>query len=241
MVTLLAALLALAGCKQDMDNTILSDYLYDYAPVNKGHYVIYDVDSIVYNFVQPSIQNVDTIRYQVKELIADTFYDNLSRVSYRLELYRRPNSSVAFSDIDRVWYSYISKNTYERVEDDLRFIKLVFPPITGQTWSGNQYLPATDTTKDVYQAYAGWTYTYTSVNVPTTVNGQSFDSTLVVTGVNNENLVDKKLSRETYARHVGLIYKEWEKINKQDVTSSWDAPYKANGFRIRMRINSYHP
>jgi hypothetical protein len=59
-----ASLLVLAGCKQDMDNTKLSPYLYDYAPVNTGHYVIYDVDSIVFRFVNPDSQFVDTVHYQ---------------------------------------------------------------------------------------------------------------------------------------------------------------------------------
>ena len=230
----------LAACNQDSDNVKLSDFLYDYAPVNTGHYVIYDVDSIAYNFVSP-FQNVDTVHYQIKEVVQDTFYDNLGKMSYRLEEYKRSDSTTVFNAIDpNAWYSYLSKNTYEKVEFDFRFIKLVFPPIIGNTWKGNQYLPTSDTISDVYQIYAGWDYTYTAVNIPTTINGLHFDSTLVATGVNRENKVDKKLSRETYARHIGLIYKEWEILNKQDVNSSWDAPNQVNGFRIRMRVNSYH-
>ena len=241
LASLIVSLLILAGCKQDIDSTKLSPYLYDYAPVNTGHYVIYDVDSIRYKFVQPDSQYVDTIHYQIKELVQDTFYDNLGKISYRLEISKRYDTMQPLDVVDRAWYSYLSRNTYEKNEDDLRFIKLIFPPINGETWKGNSYLPASDTTTDTYQAYANWTYTYSAVNLPKAVNGNAFDSALVVTEVDNQNLIDKKLSRETYARHVGLIYKEWEIINKQDVTSSWDAPYKANGFRIRMRIHSYHP
>jgi hypothetical protein len=238
--SIIVSLLILAGCKQDIDKTTLSPYLYDYAPVNTGHYVVYDVDSIRYNFVLPDSQYVDTIHYQIKELVQDTFYDNLGNLSYRLEISKRYDTMQPLNVVDRAWYSYTSKNTYEKNEDDLRFIKLVFPPINGVTWKGNSYLPASDTNSDVYKTYAGWTYTYSAVNLPKAVNGNAFDSTLVVTEVDNQNLIDKKLSRETYARHVGLIYKEWEIINKQDVASSWAAPNMAVGFRIRMKIHTYH-
>ena len=237
---ILTIAVVLASCNQDSADVKLSDYLYDYAPVNTGHYVIYDVDSISYNYVSP-FQNIDTVHYQIKELVQDTFYDNLGKMSYRLEIYKRADSNTVFAAIDpHAWYSYLSKNTYEKVEYDLRFIKLVFPPIAGTTWKGNQYLPASDTTSDIYQIYAGWDYSYTAINVPATMNGLHFDSTLVATGIDKSNLIDKKLSRETYARHVGLIYKEWEILNKQDVSSSWDAPNQVNGFRVRMKVNSYH-
>ena len=237
--TIMALMLILAGCKQDKDNTTLAPMQYDYAPVSVGHYVIYDVDSIRYNYLAPDTQLIDTIHYQLREFMQDTFRDNLGNISYRIELSKRYDTLTSWNVVNRAWYSTLSRNTYEKNEDDLRFIKLVFPPVDGITWRGNSYLPTSDTNSTTYKAYAGWVYTYSSVNHWSIVNGLTFDSTLVVTEVDNENLIDKKLSRETYAKHVGLIYKEWEIINKQDVASPWTAPYKAVGWRIRQRIHSY--
>jgi hypothetical protein len=239
LVSLIATILILAGCKQDKDSTTLSPYLYDYAPVYTGHYVLYDVDSVVFSYTDP-VQTADTIHYQIQEFIQDTFYDNLGKVSYRIEVSKRYDTLMPLDVVNRAWYSSLSRNTYEKNEDDFRFIKLIFPPINGQTWNGNSYLPVVDTSSGIYKAYVGWVYTYSDVNLPKTVNGLPFDSTLVVTEINEENKIDKKLSREIYARHVGLIYKEWEIINKQDVNSSWDAPYKATGFRIRQRVHAYN-
>ncbi|MBS1618340.1 MAG: hypothetical protein JST76_07470 [Bacteroidetes bacterium] len=235
---IIAALLALAGCKQDTDKMTLSPMLYDYAPQHVGHYLIYDVDSITYSYSDP-VQTVDTVHYQIQELISDSFYDNLGNVAYRIEVSKRYDTISSLSVVDRAWYSFRTRNTYEKVEDDLHFIKLVFPPVNGITWNGNSYLPASDTTSDIYQTYAGWTYTYSEVNSPKAINGLGFDSALVVTEVNEENLINKKLSRETYALHVGLMYKEWEVINKQDVSASWNTPNKATGFRIRWRLHAY--
>jgi hypothetical protein len=241
LASIIASLLALAGCKQDTDSTKLSPYLYDYLPVDIGHYVIYDVDSTNYKFILPDSQYITPVHYQIRELVQDTFYDNLGHLSYRLEIAKRYDTTQPFNVVDRAWYSALYTNRYEKVEDDLRFIKFVFPPLNGVNWQGNTYLPATDTTSDTYQVYAGWTYTFTSVNAPATINGLHFDSTAVVTEVNQQNLIDKKLSVETYARHVGLVDKEWVVLDKQDVSSSWDAPNQATGFIISMKIHSYNP
>lgn len=237
----LSALLILAGCKQDMDNTKLAPYLYDYAPVNVGHSIVYDVDSVEFNYIQGNTQIVDTFHYQIKELVSDTFYDVNGKVNYRLEIYKRTDTTQPFTTVYQAYYALQLKSSYERVENDLHFVKLVFPPLMNENWQGNEYIPANDTVADTYQPYAGWTYKYTSVNAPATINGLHFDSTVVVTGINEQNLINDALSRETYARHVGLIYKEWEVLTKQDVTSGWDYPNQANGFRIRMRIHSYTP
>ena len=230
-------LLAMICCKKETDEFTI-DYQVAYVPTATGHWVVYDVDSIRYNFIDPSTQQVDTIRYQQRETITDTFYDNLGRIAQRLELARRPNSSAAWV-LDRVWYSVKTGTTYEKVENDLRFLKLVFPPYKDITWKGNQYIPASDTGNQAYKIYAGWNYKITEVNVPATFNGLLFDSTLTVTQVDEENLIDKKRSVEQFAKGVGLIYKEWILLNKQDVISPWSNPYKANGAKVFMRINSH--
>ena len=237
-----SAILLLAGCKQDVDTTKLSPYLYDYTPVNVGHTVIYDVDSVRFNYLNGDTQQVDTFHYQLKLVVQDTFLDVNSKVNFRMETWKRVDTTQPFI-IDHAWYCFTTRNTFEIVENDLHFIKFVFPPVMGANWQGNEYLPANDTVADTYRPYAGWTYTVTSVNAPTTVNNMRFDSTVVITEINTEprDKVYGALSRNTYARHIGLIYKEWEVINKQSVRSTYEYPDSANGFRIRMRIHSYTP
>jgi hypothetical protein len=241
-IILVAALLLVAGCKQDMDNTKLAPYMYAYAPVDVGHSVTYDVDSISYNYLQGDSQLIDTTYYQLMEKIIDTFYDINGVVNYGIAVYKRYDTTQPFPVSSyQAWKCIESRNTYETFENDLHFVKLTFPPINGNTWLGNEYLPANDTIADTYQIYNGWTYTYTSVNTPAMVNGHNLDSTVVVSEVNTEltNLIMGVVSQETYALHVGLVYKQFEVINKQDPTSSWTMPNQAVGFRIRMYYHSY--
>ena len=238
---MICALLLVAACKQDTDNTRLAPKLYDYVPLNVGHSVTYDVDSVVFLSVGGASQVTDTFHYQIKEVVQDTFYDVNGKIRYQIYEYKRTDTTQAFVIWqEKAWW--INNGTsFETQENDLHFVKLVFPPLIGVNWMGNEYIPANDTVSDTYQPYAGWKYTYTSVNAPATINGIHLDSTAVVTEINSQNLINDALSRETYARHIGLVYKEWEIIDKQDVTSGWDYPNQANGFRIRMRLHSYTP
>jgi len=226
----------LSSCKKDKYTDTLN-YMYEYQPLAIGQYTIYDVDSVNYNYIDP-IQYTDTNHYQQMEKITDTMYDNENRINYRFELYRRTDSTSAWS-IWKVWYGLTTKTNYERQEDDLRFAKLVFPPVVDKHWNGNLYIPSNDS--NIFKVYNKWDYHYTAVGGSATVNGKTFSETVSVSQVDEENLIDKRLSKEIYAKKVGLIYKEFAVINKQDIGSPWAYPFEAVGFRIVMQVNSYGP
>ncbi len=218
-------------------------YEYEYYPLDSGRYIIYDVDSIKYSW-QPTvgsdyIQYRDTIRYQLKEYYAGTFYDSFQgNLKYRIEYYRRKSQDEPWQN-DRVWYALKTSTSLQRQEDDLRFLKLVFPPREGYTWDGTSLIPKTG----VYEFLTDWKFKYEDVGKPLTVNGKDFEKTLTVTHISTgeSNLLEYQYSKEIFAKGVGIIYKDWDKIEKQLVSSSWENPQKANGHRLRMRINSYYP
>ncbi len=220
-----AVCVLLFACR-DKQDTLDIDYKYGYFPLDTGRYIVYDVDSV---FSYNSNFTRDTIHYQLKELVADTFYDNLDRLNYRLELYRRSNSTSPWV-IDRVWYAIKTQYNAQKVEDDIRFIKLVFSPEQDKAWNGNIYVPTTDPFRD----YKNWDYHYETVDVPYSINGFSFDSSLTVSAVNDSTFISKRLRKEIYAKNIGMIYQDWEIKNKQSA-GSWDTG-QWNGFSIRMRM-----
>lgn len=219
---------SLPSCKDKKDN-YTPDYLYSYAPLDSGHYVIYDVDSITYNYSNP-VYKRDTAHYQLKEEVGDTAYDNLDELTYHLDLYRRPNSSYPWT-FDRRWRVKRTTTNFQKTEDDVKFVKLVFMPRIGDTWNGNEYIPTTDP----FKIFQNWDYKYEAVNSPYSINTFNFDSTLTVSEVDNENLIEKTLRKEVYALHVGMIYQEWESMTKTKVVLKWDTAAET-GFRIRMRM-----
>ena len=215
----------LYSCK-DKSDTLDIDYKLSYLPLDTGKYLVYDVDSI---FSYNTNFTRDTVHYQLKELVADTFYDNTNTLNYRLELYRRADALSPWA-IDRVWYAKKTAYNVQKIEDDIRLIKLVFPPEVGKTWDGNLYLPTTEPFRD----FKNWNYHYENVDVPYSINGFNFDSTLLAVDVNDSTFVDKHLRKEVYAKNFGMIYQEWE-IKTKQYPDGWDTG-RWNGFSIKMRL-----
>jgi hypothetical protein len=109
----------------------------------------------------------------------------------------------------------------DKNEDDLHFIKLVFPIIEGKTWSGNKQIAAIDENEYLKD----WVYVYQNVDKPFTIGAETFDSTLLVLQVDDENLIEKKYAYERYAKGVGMIAKEIQFLGKQrDLSNGWDYP-----------------
>lgn len=228
IVAFISFVIWLSGCNKK--DTLDINYHYSYYPLSLGHYVTYNVDSIQYSFTEnPDTYKRDTIRYQLKELVADTFYDNENELNYRLELYRRPDTLSSFS-LWKVWYVKADLLNIQKIEDDIRFIKLTFPPKEGYEWNGNLYVPTTDP----YRVFRDWNYIYSDVHNSYSLGNLNFDSTLTVTQIDDEDLIEKTLRKEIFAKNVGLIYQEWEYLTKQKVQLNWQNGPE-NGFRIRMR------
>lgn len=189
----IACMLLIVSCKKDKPVTPIN-YSYNYFPDNVGHYVIYNVDSISVN--QLSVTIVDTFRYQIKEVIDSIFPDASGRPTQRISRYKRSDSTQPWV-IQKVWSGNLTQTTAERVEDNYRFVRLIFPVSVNATWNGN-----------VYNTLGEMDYQYTAVDVPSSINNTNFDSTLTVLQDSNVNLVQHQFYLEKYARNVGLVYKD---------------------------------
>jgi hypothetical protein len=184
-------LISVASCS-DEESTSPSGLLYSYIPVNVGHELIYDVSLITKDeFSQQS----DTFYYQVKEVIESVFLDNQGRPTQRLERYRRDSVQDPWVIAD-VWTSNLSSTKYEKNEDNVPYVKLVFPVSYGGTWNGN-----------VLNTYEPAEYEYISLNDPATIGATYFDSTLTVLQADLQTFIDTVYSEERYAAGVGMVYR----------------------------------
>lgn len=193
-----------SSCKKEKDPDI--DMGYNYFPDQVGKYVVYDVDSFYYDDV--ALQ-MDTFKFQIKEKIQSTYLDNQNRTTLRLERYARYyNASIPYSALPwvlrDVWAENRTATTAEKVEENVRFIKLIFAPKREKTWNGN----AQNTNGDQ-------TYSYQFVDLPRTIGGTSFDSVLQVNQKDNSSLISKAYYIEQYAKRTGLVYKQVIDIQSQ--------------------------
>jgi hypothetical protein len=192
---LAATFFLFSACKKDEK---IPDAGYSYFPNNIGHWCIYEVDSTVYDGFDHDTTNY---RYQVKEVIESYFTDNSGRQAMRVERYKRPYiDTIPYANlpwtISRVWTFVRTSSEAEKVEEDQRFIRLTFVPRELKKWDGN-----------AYNTIGAWSYKYTSVDAPYSINSMSFDSTLNVVQKLDTNKLDYRIYNERYARHVGMIEK----------------------------------
>jgi len=199
------------SCKKEKDPD--PDMGYNYFPNQVGKYVIYDVDSFYYNDFNVPL-TIDTFKFQVKEKIQSTYLDNQNRTTLRLERYVRfynllvPYSSMPWVLRD-VWAANRTATTAEKVEENVRYIKLAFAVKQDQTWNGN-----------AQNILGEQTYSYTFINQPRTIGDTSFDSVLQVNQLDEASIINKRYSIEKYAKRTGLIYKQVIDIESQP-NSAW--------------------
>jgi hypothetical protein len=229
----LVYLLTIVSCKKQ--SNYVANYQYYYYPLDSGYSRIYNVDSVLFSY--NGVYMRDTVTYQWMEVIGDTFHDNLNQVNQKLLFYRRADSTQPWV-FDRQWYALLTTTNLQIVEDDLRYIKLVFPPSLNETWNGNLYLPTT--TLDMYQIFANWNYYYENTDTSFTINGNNLNNVMTVSEVNNVNLLNKTVRTEMYAPNIGMVYQEWEGLTKQNTTVGWDSGAE-QGFSVHMWLVSHNP
>lgn len=192
------------SCKKDKDTA--PDMGYNYFPDQVGKYVVYDVDSFYYDGV-PTI--IDTFKFQLKEKIQSTYLDNQNRTTLRLERYiRNYNPLVPYASLPwvlrDVWAENRTATTAEKVEENVRFIKLAFAVKQGQTWDGN-----------AQNTIGTQKYSYEFINQARTIGGSAFDSVLQVNQQDESSIIHKIYYIEKYAKRTGLVYKEVINIQSQ--------------------------
>jgi hypothetical protein len=219
------------------DTPVVGIYFkYEYFPIQTGNWIEYEVDSITYDdFFDPIA--IDTVSFFLREEISESFLDNEGREAYKIEVYRKDTDTLPWELINVQSVVKINQQA-ERVEDNLRFIKLVFPVVTDKKWSGNAYFDYTDNNSCDF--LGDWNYQYTSVDKAANYNGLHFDSTLTVLQIDNENLLCKNYSQEIYAKHIGLVYKKLLRLATQNINSTIPFEEKAEkGFILNMKIKAY--
>ena len=193
-----------ASCHKD--NT--TDRLFtgeSYFPLKTGNEIIYRITEIN---IDKASAIYDTTVYQIKERVDSVFTDASGKSAYRLERYWRIDTTAQWV-IKDVWEVQINELNVQKVEENIRYIKLVFPAEIGQIWDGNAY---NDLDPQDYQIV--------TANVPETINNLSFDSVLTVEQQNEESLISKKYAVEKFAAGIGLVYKEITDLYSQSMIGS---------------------
>ncbi|MFZ7145283.1 MAG: hypothetical protein ACO1G6_08065 [Bacteroidota bacterium] len=176
---------------------------YNYFPTEIGKYIIYDVDSIYHS--ETDNNNDDSVfsyHFQIKDKIDSSYIDLEGRVNQVRLRYHRDNDTMQWQ-LTEVWTQYLSSTSAYLTEDNIKYHKLSFPINSTISWNGN------DSNTDDEEIYY-----YDYFHESDVLNGLSFDSTLSVIQIDENNFVETIYGNEKYAAGVGMIYKERNDLGK---------------------------
>jgi hypothetical protein len=251
--------LLLSACKREVE-TIQFNFGYNYYPLKVGKWITYSLDSTTYDIVSSSepftyaVQTQQGISYvaaktktlQVKESVVDTVYDNLGRKGYKIHRYERKDNTDDWLLKD-VWAAYSDNTFAERIEDNLRLVKMNFPVDSAKTWKSTIYIDENASftiNGEPIRIYSLWgDAKYVSVDKPYSLSGMNFDSTLVISYANDQNALTLRRVEERYARNVGMIEKTMWILDTQCNACNNDLNWIQRaqvGFKAKWRITGHN-
>ncbi|HOY03816.1 MAG TPA: hypothetical protein PLO67_00365 [Saprospiraceae bacterium] len=199
---------------------------YAYFPLKVGKYIDYQVDSIVYDFGPGGNTVRDSSTTFVRELVGDTLRDQTGLLLYTIERYERPAANQPW-ELRSIGTAARNSSQASRTENNLRFLKLLFPMDRRSEWDGNLWI---DIDREIEIAgermrpFSNWHYEVDSIDIQANVGAFAFDSTLLVTEADDNNIIERRLSRVRYAKNVGLVWREQWILDSQYCNQSIPPP-----------------
>lgn len=229
--------LSLSSCYDEDLSGI--DLGYNYYPLELGNYVIYEVDSVWRDDIIGPI-GAGQLSYVLRDRNESIFVDEEGRDAIRVERQRQVPSGWVMKD---VWSRVTVMEFAEQSEENVIFIKHNFPIREGKVWDGH----ARATPQSIRQFYKvenipfDWDYTYVDVDMPYSINGMTFDSTVTVQQIDRPAAFGISIfSQEVYAKHVGMVYKKLMVYNVQQSAGNPDGR-DTIGYEFEMRAIDFGP
>lgn len=188
-------LLVFVACNDDDDETPQNQTLLgeNYFPISIGQVKIFQVDSILYDDFNNS---VDTLSFQRKEEVIETFIDEAERLNYITTLSFRADSSSNWTVIKNFTQVKLRQRV-EVMEDNIITVPLIFPFAENKRWDANAF---NDLDEQIY-SYKEMFKTYQ-------VKQQVFDSVVTIAQIDTENLIQRIFAEEKYAPNYGLLFRK---------------------------------
>lgn len=192
----IAILILLFSCKEQEIKQYTPKIDYNYFPLQSGLWREFEVVSIN---IDSASEVYDTAHYFLRELHKQWILDAANDSVMLIERFYCDSLGKQWQPFG-VWQAGIDNNEAQQVEENERYLKILFPVQINSSWDGNKY-----NRRDTLEQYL---YTIISLNNPNTLNGLSFDSVLLISQKSKSTFVDKLQFEEQYAYGIGLISKK---------------------------------
>jgi hypothetical protein len=250
---LLLGLFVVAACNQRTTDDAFDANIeaqQRYFPLQLGKAVEYQVDSIVFDPASTGGTAQLASTTWVREVASDTLRDNAGALRWVIERFERKSDTLPWV-LARIWSASLNQQQAIRQEENLTYLRIIFPMDRRSEWDGHVFLDQNMEIRvadETMRPFVNWRYEVDSIDVPGRIGGFTFDSLLMITEVDETNIIERRWSTSTYAKGVGLVYREQWILDSQYCNSSpvpadcetrpWEQKAE-RGYILRMKIVSF--
>jgi hypothetical protein len=188
-----------------------------YFPLNVGNYWVYQVSEVIFDTTTQNIVK----DYQQKLSVENSFKNSLGEDNYVIYMSQRDNDDDAW-EYKETWSVKISSlNELIVNEENIPYVRLIFPVTEGLAWNGNKYNGLEEVNNETNE--------YKIVDYKQPYN--DYLNTVTVEEADELNFVYKDMRYFVYAKDVGLVYHIDSYI---DYCNEQNAESNCFGLYIRM-------
>lgn len=241
LFSILFLVLLFNACQDEQSKTLdPSLFGYEYFPLELGHTWLYQLDSTIIDDQGGTI--IQSTRF-LRETVSDVFVNAENKEIYVIEraIADSINGEYRVSDI---WTAEKTSAAAFRVEENLRFNKLVFPLQLDVEWTGNLFdnLTEVDVAGEMMWVYKDWgDYQVVANGIDYRVNGTNYSDVAAVLQADHDFAIERRYAIEYYAPEIGLIEKQMIIYDTQCECpgESWEEKADS-GFSFRQTIIEFN-
>jgi len=188
----LLLLIAILACTESTVTPDPNRLGLNYFPLEVGSFRVYDVEEINY-----TVLAVDTFNYQLREIVSRKAVDITGDSVFIIYRESRSDELEAWQ-LDSVWTARLTGTAAVMVENNVSFLKMVFPIRNDSTWDGNSL-----------NVKSPEFYRYDTFFPDTVLNDTTYmDLVKVIQSDQGEDFLGRDDRMEIYVQDIGLLIKE---------------------------------
>ncbi|MBR9921721.1 MAG: hypothetical protein GYB31_12855 [Bacteroidetes bacterium] len=221
------------ACKEP---AVEPDLGYDYYPLQLGTERVYQIGSVIYD--PNGMELIDTISFQWRESLVDTFSDEQDQTWYRIERHKRNQEGDPW-----VFHSVVTESRDAtrafRKENNLLFIPFIFPPDPFANWESTVFFDDNETVVvagETLEMFKYWESRFEVVEESMDILGEAREI-CTLSHANFENLIELRRVFETYAAGLGLVERSVYILDTQEIDAGKPWEEKAEkGFILQQTL-----
>ncbi len=211
----LVAAVILSSCGDETKSLDTAFFGYDYYPLEEGDFWVYKMDETLIK--QEGTANESSI-YYMREDVTERFINTIGDTIYKIQRSLSDTQNGLYVATD-IWTAEKTETGAYRVEENLEFVKMIFPFQVGTSWEGNLFdnLTSVNIAETSVWVYKDWgDYEVGAKGIPFTVEGENYPRVTRIDQADiKNNSLERRFAVEYYAEGVGLIQKEMEIFDTQ--------------------------